>query len=173
MIKMTRRDTLKFFSLAGFTAAFPSLTQARLLPQYSQTTAEPLCDAEVAGVGCTHPQADFDLTIQRIVAKQPSDDYALVTLRNRSSARSTLRYIYPGVVEQEGLFFDLNSLLSEGEVTLEAQQTVYRRLLPMQQLADRLNPPNEIAQSGQVNVINGLSSLKENSGTESLRSVFA
>ena len=132
MIKMTRRGSLKVLSVAGLTAAIPSLTQARLLPPASDSLNDSQCDTGQHTVECTHPQADIDLTIRRTMAKQPSEDYALVEIRNHSNENSTLRSVYPGVVEMEGDFYDLDSLLTNGELTLRAKQTVYRRLLPLQ-----------------------------------------
>jgi len=172
MIKMTRRDSIKVISVAGISAIAPSLAQARL-SVHSDSSPELQCDNNPQNAVCTHPQADIDLAIHHIVGKHPSEDYALVKIWNRSYEGSTLRYIYPGVVQQEGAFYDLNSLLTNGELTLEGQQTVYRRLQPMQQAADRLNPPNQISKSGQVVVRNMHPVAQRTRDGKSVRSVLA
>lgn len=172
MIKLTRRDSLKVFSVAGLAAVMPTLSQARLLPAPAASWKDLPCDAKHTATECTHPQADIDITISRVVAKHPLEDYALVNIWNHSNESSTLRYIYPGVVEHEGAFYDLNSLLADGELKLEANQTVYQRLLPMQQAADRLNPPTQITQSGRL-VIRDMSRGSQQVQDGSLRSFFA
>jgi len=172
MIKMTRRDSIKVISVAGIAAIAPSISRARSTV-HSDSSPELPCDSSPQNSVCTHPQADIDLTIHPIAGKIPSEDYALVKIWNRSNESSTLRYIYPGVVQQEGAFYDLNSLLTNGELTLEGLQIVYRRLQPMQQAADRLNPPNQIAKSGHVIVRNMHPVSQRNRESESIRSVLA
>jgi len=151
---------------------FPSLTQARLLPPQTDSSGDMQCERNHQSAECSHPQVDIDVTIHTILAKQPSEDYALVEIWNHSNKSSTLRYIYPGVVEHEGAFYDLNSLLANGELAVEARQTVYRRLFPMQRAADRLNPPNLIARSGQVAVRNTPGTSREAQNFYSVRSLF-
>jgi len=172
MIKITRRDSLKIISVAGMAAIAPSISQARLAP-YADSSCDLECNSIQHTTASTHPQADIDLTIHRVVGKQPAEDYALVKIWNRSNEISTLRYIYPGVVEQEGAFYDLNSLLTKGDLTLEGQKTIYCRLQPMQRLADRLNPPNQIAKSGRVVVRNMHPTTQRTQDSKSVRSVLA
>lgn len=166
MITLTRRAALKLFSAAGITTLLPSLASADNPasagnPESATNTVE------------FDQYSDIELILQRVIAKTRADDYALITIRNLSDEPSTLRYIYPGVVEGEGNHYDLNAMLPDTPLTLEPGQTVYRRLKPMQQLLERQHPPTLIARTGKVVVRNYLMHSRVEQPIPTEGSVFA
>lgn len=169
MITLTRRACLKLFSVAGLSTALPSLVGASTETGASEATVLKKWPKSTTPAYATN----IEITLQRVVARTPAEDYAYVTIRNTGEKPSTLRYIYPGVVEADGNSYDLNALLSNGSLTLEPNKNVYLRLKQMQRAADRQNPPVQIAQSGQVVIKNYLVSSRSEQPPEMVRSAFA
>lgn len=170
MINLTRRAALKLFSAAGITTLLPSLTSAKLRVNNAASTGLPEAATDTPEFDL---YSDIELVLQRVIAKTRADDYALVTIRNLSDETSTLRYIYPGVVEGEGNHYDLNAMLPDKPLTLEPGQTVYRRLKPMQQLSERQHPPVLIARTGKVVFRNYLMHSRVEQPVPTQGSVFA
>ena len=170
MINLTRRAALKLFSAAGITTLLPSLSSANMQADNPASTDIPESTANTYEFD---QYSDIELILQRVIAKTRADDYALITIRNRSEEPSTLRYIYPGVVEGEGNHYDLNAMLPDKPLILEPGQTVYRRLKPMQQLSERQHPPTFIARTGKVVVRNYLMHSRAEQPVPTQRSLFA
>ncbi len=170
MINLTRRTALKLISTIGATTLLPSLSSANV--QADNPAPSGIQDA-ATNTAKFDENSDIEVVLQRVIAKTRADDYALVTIRNLSNDRSSLRYIYPGVVKGEGNHYDLNAMLPDTPLILEPGQTIYRRLKPMQQLSERQHPPVQITCTGRVVVRNYLMHSRVEQPTPVECSLFA
>lgn len=109
-----KRDTLKTISAAAAVAMTPSLASA-------------VCNSRSATNTTENNETGLHLSFDGHM----ESGRQVITLQNHSDREVTLKHVSPGLVKAEGSMFDINTLLADGPIRLQAGETRTMTMLPV------------------------------------------